>query len=159
MVGKFVCARARASSAVLVSAMFVMTCMVSGALAAGRPGEKFGLPAEEGQPIEATPGSIMFGDVPVGETYTQTVRLSNVGRETLNIIGIAVSSAELGISHVTVPMVLEAGSSSTFTVAYKPKSAGKGAGHIFVRTSAGATPMSLDVKTSAISHESELTAS
>jgi hypothetical protein len=145
-----------------VAATLVMAtvCMVSRGVAAGRPEAMFGgLPAAEPVVLEATPAVVAFVDVPVGDTYTQTVRLTNVSRAGVTVMKISGSATEMGINGVALPLVLEAGSSTTFTVSYKPTIAGSNAGTISVMTSASATPWTLDVKASAISNQLELTAS
>src|SRR5438270_9224477 len=124
MVGKFLGAKLRGWSAI-ATLLVATVCMVSRGVAAGRPEAMFGgLPAGEATMMEATPGSVAFANVPVGDTYTQMVRLTNVSSGSVTITKISGSQADLGISQIALPMVLEAGSSTTFTISYKPKAAG-----------------------------------
>jgi len=95
----------------------------------------------------------------VGDRYTQTVRVSNVSNERVTITKISGSSADLGISQVTFPLVLEAGGRATFLVSYHPKKTGRCAERVYVITSASTTPWSIGVKASAVEHQLELTAS
>src|SRR4051812_6707371 len=149
MVGTFLCTRLRVWSGV-ATLLAATVCMVNRGVAAGSPGEVFGgLPTAEPVVVEATPASVAFVDVPVGDTYTQTVRLRNVSRGSVTVTKIAGSTAEVGISRVVLPMALEAGSSAMFTVSYKPRTAGSKTGTISVMTSASTTPWLLDVKASA----------
>ena len=131
--------------------------MVDRGVAAGRP-EKFGgLPAPE--LLTATPARVVFADVPVGETYTQTVRLSNISQEKITIVQVVAFSGELSVSPMPLPLVLEAGSGTLIKISYHPKRAGRRAGQVRVMTSGDSVPWLLEVKGSAIQSQRELTAS
>src|SRR6202158_1400096 len=51
--------------------------------------------------MEVTPDAVSFVDVPVGETYTQTVRITNISEGTLQIKGITASDL------ITAPVLME----------------------------------------------------
>ena len=109
--------------------------------------------AATAQPIEATPASIRFENVPTGELYTQMVRLSNSGRSQVRITNIASSAQEFVVSGITLPIELEPGASLNFTVGYKPNAARNIAGRISIQTNLSAAPLQLDVKASAAAKE------
>lgn len=111
------------------------------------------------QPIEATPASVAFENVPVGELYSQTVRISNLSNARLQITKIASSAGEFAISGVTLPVDLEANANLNFTVGYRPKAARSIGGYIFIATSVSPSPLQIDVKASAASKELGLSAS
>jgi Abnormal spindle-like microcephaly-assoc'd, ASPM-SPD-2-Hydin len=94
-----------------------------------------------------------------GREISQTVRFSNLNATSLRILKIAATTGEFTISGVPLPTVLEAGSSLTFTVSYKPKTEGNAAGRVYVTTSLDASPLSVEVKASAVKKEAELAAS
>lgn len=108
------------------------------------------------QAVEATPESISFENVPVGELYTQAVRISNVTNSKVKITSITASSVGLGISGVNLPLELEPGGSFSFTVGYKPKAEQKIAGRISISTDASSAPLMIAVKGVSLAKEQGL---
>jgi len=104
-------------------------------------------------PLEATPSSVSFENVPVGELYTQMVRLCNQSNSRLRIANIVSSAQEFPVSGVTVPVDLEPGANLNFTIGYKPGSARNLAGRISVMTNLSAAPLEIDVKATAAAKE------
>jgi Abnormal spindle-like microcephaly-assoc'd, ASPM-SPD-2-Hydin len=157
MAGEHLCVGLRVRGAVIVTIFLALICMVDRGVAAGRPERFGGLPASE--LLEATPARVVFADVPVGETYTQTVRVSNISQEKITIVKVAGSGVELGISQLALPVVLDAGSSAMLKISYKPQRAGRSVRQVRVTTSASATPWTLEVQAFAIGSERKLAAS
>jgi hypothetical protein len=106
-----------------------------------------------------TPEAVSFVNVPVGDAYTQTVRITNVGENTLQITKIITPNADFRISGILLPVVVAHGTSETFTVAYRARAEGRTEGKISLVTSLGDDPVVLSVKASASLGQSELTAS
>ena len=109
--------------------------------------------------VEFTPEVVTFQDVPMGDAYTQTVRITNVGEGTLQIKKISTSNANFQITGILLPVVVAHGTSESFTVSFRAKGQGRKDGQISVFTSSGDVPVVLTVRTSAIKVETELTAS
>ena len=148
---------ARFRLGVFAFAVFVgMAGTVERAVAGGQAAEAQS--TATAQPIEATPASIRFENVPSGELYTQMVRLSNVASARVRITNIASSAPEFAISGVTLPVELEPGTNLNFTVGYKPKTASNIAGRISIETNSSAVPLQLEVKASASAKELGLSA-
>lgn len=131
------------------------------ALAAGASTEssKQSLGAEAPLQVEAAPEQVQFLDVPLGDTYTQAVRLTNVGETTLQIKKIIASSQDFQISGVMLPVVVAHGTSESFTIAYRAKTLGRINGEICIFTNLREAPLVVQVKASAGAALTELTAS
>jgi Abnormal spindle-like microcephaly-assoc'd, ASPM-SPD-2-Hydin len=158
MVGRHLCAGLRGRCAVIAAIFAVFACMVDRGVAAGRPERVFGgLPASE--LLEGVPSRVVFAGVPVGDIYTQAVRVSNVSNERLTITKIFVSSAELEISQIALPLELKAEGSATFVISFHPQKSGSKRGQVRVMTSASAVPWTLEVEATAVTRRMELTAS
>jgi hypothetical protein len=106
--------------------------------------------------IEATPSAINFVNVPIGESSSQLVTVTNVGEATLQIQQISVSNADFGISGVMLPVVVAHGTTESFTIAYRAKSEGSANGQIRIVTNTG--DLVISVKASAAGQHPELTA-
>ena len=109
--------------------------------------------------LEVVPNVIRFMEVPVGETYTQAVRLANLGKTAIQIKKISVGAADFGISGFASPSVLLPGSSTNLTISYRPKAIGHLAVEMKIVTSADPAPVTVDVTATAIGGETELAAS
>ena len=109
--------------------------------------------------IEMKPEAISFVDVPVGDTYTQTVRITNLGESTLQIKKISASTPDFRITGIFVPVVVAHGTSETFTISFHAKAEGLKEGQISIFTSDDDLPLVFKVNGSGIAAESELTAS
>jgi hypothetical protein len=109
--------------------------------------------------MEATPDVVSFVNVPVGDTYTQTVRLTNRGEGTLQIKKITASSPDFRITGILLPVVVAHGTSESFTIAFRGKAEGLAEGRISVLMSSSDAPLVLKVKASTSASQSDLTAS
>ncbi len=109
--------------------------------------------------IELTPSAVRFANVPVGDMYSQTVRIANTGAGTVEIKKITVPGAEFGVSGVTWPFLVAGGTSANFTISYRPKAKGQATGEIRIVTSEGSAPVVMELRASAVEEQKELTAS
>ena len=109
--------------------------------------------------IVATPESVSLGDVPVGDAYTQEVRLLNTGEATLQIKRIAVSNADVQVTGIMVPVVIAHGTNQTFTISYRPKAEQRIDGEVRIYTNADEAPFVVKVRASSNAAQAELTAS
>jgi Abnormal spindle-like microcephaly-assoc'd, ASPM-SPD-2-Hydin/Transmembrane protein 131-like N-terminal len=116
--------------------------------------------APAGSPLMLmTPDAVTFADVPVGDTYSQTVRVTNAGEETIQIREIRSSNAAFRVSGIMLPVVVAHGTSESFTIVYKAKAEGQTKGQIAILTGPGNAPVLLNVRASAEAGQTELTAS
>src|ERR1700724_1780313 len=110
--------------------------------------------------VEITPDAVSFVDVPAGETYSQTVRIRNISENTFQIKEIAASSADFSITGILLPVVVAPGTNETFTISYRgARAEARVEGQISILTSSGDTPIVLQVRTSTVMGQKELTAS
>lgn len=109
--------------------------------------------------LEATPEAIRFEAVPVGETYTQAVRITNVGVETIQITKISASNTNFQVSGIFLPVVIAHGTSESFTISYRPKSERVAEAQVRVFTTVGGEPLVVRVRASTGASQTELTAS
>ena len=68
--------------------------------------------------------SLDFGHVPIRETYTQTLTMTNVGNEPLTVSGVNFSDVNVFSSTTTFPFTLDAGASKDVNVTYQPTERG-----------------------------------
>lgn len=108
--------------------------------------------------VVATPESVSLVDVPVGDTYTQEVRLLNTGEATLQIKKITVSTA-FQVTGVMAPVVVAHGTSQTFTISYRPKAQQRVDGEVRIFTNLSEAPLVVKVRASSNAAQAELTAS
>ena len=109
--------------------------------------------------ISVTPASLSFGSVPVGTTSSQSVTVSNGGGSSLTVTQANAAAAGVTITGVSFPVVIAAGSKSSFDVVFSPKSAGALAGDVAVVSDLSSTPTMISVKGTATAATSLLTAS
>ena len=109
--------------------------------------------------VQATPEAVSFLDVPVGETYTQVVRITNISEGVIQIKTITVSNADFRVSGILLPVVVAPGTSESLTISYRPKEEGQREGEIGIETSTGETALVLKVRAVATADQRELTAS
>lgn len=89
----------------------------------------------KGVPLEivAVPGSVNFGDVPVGVANTQTVTLSNQSSEYINVTHLTANGAGLSLSgDVDLPIRIAPRHTSAFALRFAPLKAGKVTGSVAV---------------------------
>jgi Abnormal spindle-like microcephaly-assoc'd, ASPM-SPD-2-Hydin/Protein of unknown function (DUF1573) len=140
---------------VLAVVFLGMAGTVAGAVAGGQEATQSTATARA---IDATPASIHFENVPIGELYTQMVRLSNTANTRVRITKIASSAPQFEISGVSLPVELEPGANLNFTVGYRPKTASNATANISIETNLSGAPLHLGVKASAAVKETGLSA-
>ena len=108
---------------------------------------------------EVTPTAVSFVDVPVGDTYTQTVTITNANQDILQIKKITASRDAFQITGIILPVVVAHGTSQSFTISYRAKAEGRTEGEVSILTNAGDLPLVIPVKASSEAGQKELTAS
>ena len=89
--------------------------------------------------LSANPTSFSFGSVQVGNSKPLSGTLTNSGGTSLTISAATVSSSGFSLSGLPVPVTLNAGQSTSFSVAFVPTASGAASGSIAI-TSNGANP-------------------
>ncbi len=89
--------------------------------------------------LSVSPATLTYANQNVGTTSaTQTVTLSNTGNASLTVNGLINSNAtDFVVAGVTVPFNIAASGSQTFTVAFKPGSAGAKSATISITSNGG----------------------
>ena len=91
--------------------------------------------------LVASPDSVDFGAVKVGNSANAQVTLSNDGSEQVNVSGLQLSNASFSIDGAAkLPIIVAAGESLTFKVHFKPKASTDTVGELSVMTSTSASP-------------------
>ena len=93
--------------------------------------------------LSMTPSSTNLGSVTVGSSNSQTIQISNPGNAVLTITQANVTGAGFSTSGLTLPLSLNAGSTSTFNVVFRPTVAGLVGGNLSLLSNAGGSPTSL----------------
>jgi hypothetical protein len=118
-----------------------------------------GVAAPGGTPaIEVTPSSVNFGNVTVGTTDTQTMRLANTGTADLTVTKISASGTGFSESGLSIPLTLPAGQSTTFTASFKPTGTGAQTGSIAITSNASGSPLSVSLTGSGVTTNTKLSA-
>ena len=86
--------------------------------------------------LSANPTSLAFGSVQVGTPKSMTETLTNSGGTTLQISAATASGSGFSLSGLALPVTLNAGQSTSFTVAFDPSASGAASGNITI-TSTG----------------------
>ena len=137
--------------------VLVIACMLGSAACVGVTGKA--TPAGGGSPsADVTPSSVNFGNVTVGTTDTQTMRLANTGTADLKITKISASGPGFGATGLSVPQTIAAGKSTTFTASFKPTGTGAQSGGIAISSNAGSSPLSIHLTGSGVTTNTRLSA-
>ena len=77
------------------------------------------------QQLTCTPSQLMFGTVPVGQTETQLLTLTNNGQTSVTISAMnSFRVAEFGLPQLRLPLTVGAGQSVAFNVTFTPSATG-----------------------------------
>jgi hypothetical protein len=94
--------------------------------------------AVAGGDLTASPTSIAFGNVILGDATSQIVTLKNTGGENVTVTAASISGAGFSFSGLTVPMTFTPNQSTTFSVTFDPTSAGAVSGTMSLTVSGSA---------------------
>jgi Abnormal spindle-like microcephaly-assoc'd, ASPM-SPD-2-Hydin/Protein of unknown function (DUF1573) len=78
--------------------------------------------------VQVVPRALDFGNVGLGKQVSHTATLVNTSKATVTLTKATLSSTEFSISGLRLPLSLQSGQRSNFTVLYKGSRAGKAAG-------------------------------
>ncbi|MGC2537728.1 MAG: choice-of-anchor D domain-containing protein, partial [Candidatus Sulfotelmatobacter sp.] len=100
--------------------------------------------------LSATPASLTFTNVQVGQSSTQTETVQNTGASNAQISQVAASGTGFSISGITTPVTLTPGQSASFSLTFAPQSAGSFSGSVPITSNATNSTLSITLSGSAI---------
>ena len=104
--------------------------------------------------LTATPASMAFTNVQVGQNQTQTETVKNTGGSNATISQASVSGAGFSISGLGTNITLTPGQSASFSVTFAPQSAGNFSGSVAIASNASDPNLSVTLSGSAITQSS-----
>jgi hypothetical protein len=90
--------------------------------------------------LSATPSSISFGSVLMGQTQSQTATLTNSGGTNVTITQATVSGTGFSVRGLSLPLTLSAGQTTTVSVNFTPPSSGAQSGTVSLACSVSTNP-------------------
>jgi len=93
--------------------------------------------------LTATPTSLAFGSVQVGNSTNLSETLTNTGGPTVTISAANLSGAGFSLTGLTLPASLNTNQSVTFTATFTPTTAGAASGSISVVSTASNSPLTI----------------
>jgi Abnormal spindle-like microcephaly-assoc'd, ASPM-SPD-2-Hydin/IPT/TIG domain/Cep192 domain 4 len=112
------------------------------------------------QPVlSMVPASANFANVPVGETNTQTVKVSNTGSTTLSVAQTTGPGTGFHVSGLTLPLTLAPGASAPLTLSFTPTSSGSFTSSFALVSNASNSPSAIALSGTAVGATLQLSAS
>ena len=108
--------------------------------------------------LSATPASAGLGAVVIGETNSQTIRLSNTGNSSVTISRVNISGSSFKIAGLNMPTVIASGRSATFNAVFTPTAPGTVTGLVSLISDAPNSPLTIPVSGSGLARTSRLEA-
>jgi hypothetical protein len=156
------CAFAATSERASFSRVFSLVLVIAGLLGTAACVGVTGKPPAGGADsasADVTPSSVNFGNVTVGTTDSQTMRLENTGTADLTVTKISATGTGFSVSGLSIPETLPAGKSTTFTASFKPTGTGAQAGKIGITSNASGSPLSIPMTGSGVTTNTRLSVS
>jgi fibronectin type 3 domain-containing protein len=98
-----------------------------------------------GAQISATPSSVSFGTVTMGNTDSQSITLKNSGSATLTFSQINVTGNGFNQNGLSTSTTIAAGRSATFSATFNPPSSGAQSGSIMLTTNGTPSPLTISL--------------
>lgn len=108
--------------------------------------------------LTMTPSSVNFGSVTVGQTNTQTVKLTNSGNTDVMVSSAATSGSGFSFSGLNLPGTLGVSQSVSFTVQFHPAGNGESTGSVSFTDNSPASPQVLALSGTGVSSTELLSA-
>jgi len=106
--------------------------------------------------LTASPTSLTFTNVQVGQSSTQTETVTNTGGSSAQISQVAASGTGFSVSGIAPPVTLPSGQSTSFSVTFTPPSAGSFSGSVAVTSNALNPDLNVPLTGSAVSTQGTL---
>jgi hypothetical protein len=100
--------------------------------------------------LTAAPTSLSFGNVEVGTSQTLVETLTNTGGSNLTISDAAVTGDGISTTGLSLPLVLAADQSATFSVVFSPQSIGSVSGNLALTDDGSSTSLNIAVAGTAV---------
>ena len=100
--------------------------------------------------LTATPASLTFSNVVIGQSQTQTETVKNTGGGNATISAAAVSGTGFSISGISAPLTLAPGQSASFSVTLTPSSSGNFTGSVSLTSNASNPALSVPLSGTAV---------
>src|SRR5277367_4485334 len=108
--------------------------------------------------LTVAPSALTFGNVIVGQTGTQSVKLTNSGNSSVTINLATVTGTGFGISGLAVPTTLTGGQSISFSAQFAPTANGAASGSITFTDNAPGSPQVVSMVGTGVATNSTLVA-
>src|SRR5277367_5352811 len=108
--------------------------------------------------LTIAPSALTFGNVIVGQTGTQSVKLTNSGNSSVTINLATVAGTGFGISGLSLPTTLTGGQSLSFNAQFAPTASGAATGSITFTDNAPGSPQVLSMVGTGVATNSTLVA-
>ncbi len=95
--------------------------------------------------LSATPSTLAFGSVQVGNSTSLSQSLTNTGASSVIISQANLSGTGFSISGLSLPLTLTASQSVTFTATFAPTAAGAASGSLSVVSNASNSPLTINL--------------
>ncbi|MGC2225859.1 MAG: choice-of-anchor D domain-containing protein, partial [Candidatus Sulfotelmatobacter sp.] len=95
--------------------------------------------------LTATPTSLAFTSVPVGQSQTQTETVKNTGGVNATISAATASGTGFSVSGISTPLTLIPGQSTSFSVSFTPSTAGSFSGSVSITSDASNPSLTIPV--------------
>lgn len=95
--------------------------------------------------LAASPASVNFGNVTVGNSGTQIVTLNNAGTSSVTVSQVLVSGTGFRFSGLMLPLTLAAGHSTNFNAVFAPAAGGNSSGSISALSNAPNSPLTISL--------------
>jgi hypothetical protein len=93
--------------------------------------------------VASSPTALAFGNAQVGSHASLSETVKNTGGSTVTISSASLGNAAYSISGLTLPAVVAAGQSITFTVKFAPCAAGSASGNLTLTSDAANSPLTI----------------
>lgn len=93
--------------------------------------------------LSASPISVGFGNVTTGTHAAQTVTLTNSGNAQVSLNGDSINGAGFSVAGLALPLALDAGQSTSFSVDFAPTTTGSASGSLSIASTATNTPTNI----------------
>lgn len=118
------------------SNLFLLVCTIAlSQFSAGCASVSAGKESPTAAKISIVPASVDFKEVVVGQKNSQTLQISNAGREPISFEALNVSGAGFTLSPIKTPLTLPAGKSFRVTLVFSPTKESPAAGSLALSSS------------------------
>lgn len=101
--------------------------------------------------LSASPSSVNFGNVTVGNNSTTPVTVTNTGGETVTISNAGASGSGFSFTGQSPPITLNAGQSTVFNAIFTPPAAGAATGALTITSNAGNATLTVPLSGTGVS--------